>query len=52
VSESFWTGRSFSSLDEINAAAERWWLRVAGLRNHGTTPYPPLQLFETIARGG
>ncbi len=46
--ESFWTGRSFSSLEEINAAAERWCLRVAGPRKHGTTRTPPLLLFETI----
>ncbi len=48
VRESFWTGRSFSSLEEINAAAERWCLRVAGPRKHGTTRTPPLLLFETI----
>src|SRR5438105_63494 len=48
VRESFWTGRSFSSLEEINAAAERWCLRVAGPRNHGTTHIPPLLLFQTI----
>src|SRR5919198_1211378 len=35
VRESFWRGRSFLSLDEINAAAERWCVTVAGQRRHG-----------------
>ncbi len=48
VRESFWTGRSFPSLEEINTGAERWCLRVAGPRDHGTTHTPPLLLFQTI----
>src|SRR5438128_2617008 len=48
VRESFWTGRSFGSLEEINTGAERWCLRVAGPRDHGTTHTPPLLLFQTI----
>jgi transposase len=48
VRESFWTGRSFGSLAEINAGAERWCLRVAGARDHGTTHTPPLLLFQTL----
>jgi hypothetical protein len=48
VRESFWTGRTFSSLEEINSSAERWCLRVAGSRDHGTTHTPPVLLFQTI----
>lgn len=45
VRESFWTGRSFTSLDAINAAALRWCLEVAGRRIHGTTRAEPLLVF-------
>ena len=48
VRESFWTGRAFGSLAEINAAAEDWCLKVAGARRHGTTRTAPLLLFETL----
>ena len=48
VRESFWTGRTFSSLQEINTGAERWCLRVAGPRDHGTTRTAPLLLFQTL----
>jgi hypothetical protein len=48
VRESFWTGRAFSKLEEINTAAERWCLRVAGPRDHGTTRTAPLLLFQTL----
>ncbi len=48
VRESFWTGRSFASLDEINTAAEHWCLKVAGPRRHGTTRTEPLLLFTTL----
>jgi Integrase core domain len=46
VRESFWTGRSFGSLEAINTAAERWCLTVAGQRRHGTTRTEPLLLFQ------
>jgi hypothetical protein len=48
VRESFWTGRTFGSLEEINTGAERWCLRVAGPRDHGTTRTAPLLLFQTL----
>ena len=48
VRESFWTGRTFGSLAEINTGAERWCLRVAGPRDHGTTRTAPLLLFQTL----
>ena len=48
VRESFWTGRAFGSLAEINTGAERWCLRVAGPRDHGTTRTAPLLLFQTL----
>jgi transposase len=46
VRESFWRGRTFTSLAEINAAALRWCREVAGRRIHGTTRAEPLLLFE------
>jgi len=48
VRESFWTGRTFGSLEQINTGAERWCLRVAGPRDHGTTRAAPLLVFQTI----
>ena len=48
VRESFWTGRTFGSLEEINRGAEQWCLKVAGLRRHGTTRTEPLLLFQTL----
>lgn len=46
--ESFWAGREFISLDEINAAAEIWCREVAGRRLHGTTRQRPSVVFETV----
>ena len=37
IRDSFWAGRTFGSLEEINRAAEKWCLLVAGRRVHGTT---------------
>jgi hypothetical protein len=48
VRDSFWTGRSFESLEQINVDAERWCLTVAGERRHGTTRTEPLLLFRTL----
>ncbi len=45
VRGSFWKGRSFSSLEEINSAARRWCLELAGQRLHGTTGKRPYQEF-------
>ena len=46
VKESFWAGRRFSSIAEMNEEAMRWCLEVAGNRMHGTTRRRPLELFE------
>lgn len=48
IRDSFWAGRTFESLDEINAAAVRWCLCVAGQRRHGTTHQRPLDLFSRV----
>jgi transposase len=46
IRDSFWSGRGFSSQEEINRQAEQWCLRVAGIREHGTTTQQPLSLFR------
>jgi transposase len=46
IRDSFWSGRDFTSLEEINRQATQWCLRLAGLRDHGTTHQPPLTLFR------
>lgn len=46
VRDSFWSGRDFSSFEEINPQAVQWCLKVAGKRNHGTTHQQPLTLFH------
>lgn len=48
IRDSFWSGRNFSSLGEINEAALEWCLKVAGTREHGTTHQPPLTLFRLL----
>jgi transposase len=46
IRDSFFAGRTFGSLREINAVAEKWCLSVAGERVHGTTHQRPLTLFQ------
>ncbi|MDO8670365.1 MAG: IS21 family transposase [Dehalococcoidia bacterium] len=46
--DSFWAGRNFLSLEEINAAAAIWCMEVAGRRIHGTTRQRPLVVFESV----
>lgn len=46
IRDSFWSGRNFTSLEEINRQAVQWCLRVAGMREHGTTYQPPLNIFR------
>jgi transposase len=48
IRDSFWSGRNFTSLEEINRQAVQWCLRVAGPREHGTTHQPPLSLFRLV----
>lgn len=47
VRSSYWKGRSFGSILEINAAARTWCLEVAGRRPHGTTGLQPVVHFST-----
>ncbi|MCX6008906.1 MAG: IS21 family transposase [Chloroflexi bacterium] len=46
IRDSFWSGRGFTSLEEINRQATEWCLRLAGMREHGTTHQQPLALFR------
>jgi len=46
IRDSFWSGRDFTSLEEINKQALEWCLKIAGLRQHGTTHQQPLTLFR------
>ena len=46
IRDSFWSGREFSSQEEINRQATAWCLRIAGVREHGTTHQAPLSLFR------
>jgi len=48
VRDSFYAGRTFSSLDEMNEAAAKWCLSVAGERIHGTTRQQPLRVFQQV----
>ena len=46
IRDSFWSDRNFNSQAEINRQALQWCLRVAGVREHGTTHKQPLNLFR------
>jgi len=46
IKDSFWSGRSFASLEDINKQATEWCLKVAGMRQHGTTKQQPFILFR------
>jgi hypothetical protein len=46
IRDSFWSGRDFTSLEEINKQAMEWCLKVAGTRQHGTTHQQPLTMFR------
>ena len=46
--DSFFAGRTFSSLEEMNQAGEQWCLSVAGGRLHGSTRQRPLDLFQRL----
>jgi len=46
--DSFWAGRSWASLDAMNAEAQRWCRDVAGQRLHGTTGRRPVEHFQTV----
>ncbi|NPV81934.1 MAG: IS21 family transposase, partial [Firmicutes bacterium] len=50
VRDSFWRGRSFSSLTEINREAIRWCTEIAGMRIHGTTRQKPLEVFNLVEK--
>jgi hypothetical protein len=48
IRDSFWAGRTFTSLEEINRDLLQWCLKVAGLRIHGTTRQQPLEFFKAV----
>ncbi|MFC1929877.1 hypothetical protein ACFLW6_03335 [Chloroflexota bacterium] len=52
IRASFWAGRTFASLDEINKELLNWCLRVAGLLTHGTTRQRPFEVFRAVKQAG
>jgi transposase len=48
IRDSFFAGRTFTSLEEMNQAGEKWCLSVAGERLHGSTHQRPLDLFQRL----
>ncbi len=50
VRDSYWRGREFGSLKQMENEALRWCLSVAGQRIHGTTRQHPLEHFEREER--
>ena len=47
IRDSFWRGRRWTSVAQMNEAALRWCREVAGQRVHGTTHARPLEVFTT-----
>jgi transposase len=50
VRDSFWSGRTFASFEEIVAGAPIWCLEVAGQRQHRTLRAKPWEVFEQSER--
>jgi transposase len=50
VCRNFLAGRAEEALDQRNQALQRWTVRVAGRREHGTTKQAPLTQFHTVER--
>jgi hypothetical protein len=50
VRSSFWAGRTFASLDEVNRELRIWCLRVAGQRVHGSIRKRPFEVFQAVER--
>lgn len=48
VRGNFFAGENFTGLDQVQAAAERWCTRTAGMRIHGTTAARPLEAFQEL----
>ena len=46
VKGSFWAGRTFRDLVDVNRQLKGWVMDHAGLRDHGTTRRQPLKVFE------
>jgi transposase len=51
IRDSFWSGREFTSLEEMNEQALQWCLKVAGTRDHGTIHQQPLAQFRLAEQG-
>jgi hypothetical protein len=50
VRASFWAGRAFASLEEINRELRSWCLKVAGQRIHGSTRKRPFEVFQAVEK--
>jgi transposase len=51
VRDSFWRGRSWESIEQMQTAAERWCVEVAGQRRHRSLDgAAPLAVFEAVER--
>jgi hypothetical protein len=50
VRDSFWRGREFSTVHEMNEAARRWCNGVSAARRHGTLPGTVGEVFRSIER--
>lgn len=48
IRDSFWAGRTVSSLKQINRELLNWCLKVAGQRIYGTTRQRPLEVFREV----
>ena len=51
IRDSFWRGRTWDSVDQMQAAAVNWSLTIAGRRPHrGIDGVAPITMFETVSR--
>ncbi len=48
VRSSFWAGREFTSLEEVNQELRNWCLKVVGMRTHGTTRKRPYEVYQAV----
>lgn len=50
VRDSFWRGRDFGSVQEMQEAARRWCRGVSAARSHGTLPGTVGEVFDSLER--
>ena len=48
IRDSFYSGREFRSVEEMNEMAIEWCLHIAGQRDHGTTHLVPAEVFRLV----